>query len=83
MIYSSDKEKPTKEVEVSEKERNVFVLNDEEILTLSKWGLEIEKHYTERAGKAMPMDMEWPRTASRTNFLLFKRDPKQFSQKKA
>ena len=75
--------KPTKEVEVSEKERNVFVLNDEEILTLSKWGLEIEKHYTERAGKAMPMDMEWAKDGITNEFLLFKRDPKQLSQKKA
>ncbi len=59
MIYSSDKEAPTKEIEVSQKDRNIFVLNNEEILTLSKWGLEIEKHYTERAGKPTPMDMEW------------------------
>ena len=48
-----------KEVEVTEKERNIFVLNNEEILTLSRWALEIEKHYTEKAGKEMPMDMEW------------------------
>ncbi|MFA6405563.1 MAG: PEP/pyruvate-binding domain-containing protein, partial [Candidatus Paceibacterota bacterium] len=48
-----------KEVDVAEKDRNIFVLNDEEVLTLSRWALEIEKHYTERAGKPMPMDMEW------------------------
>ena len=48
-----------KEVEVTEKKRNIFVLNNEEILTLSRWALEIEKHYTEKAGKEMPMDMEW------------------------
>ena len=59
MIYSSDKEAPTKEIEVAEKDRNIFVLNNEEILTLSKWGLEIERHYSERAGKPTPMDMEW------------------------
>jgi pyruvate, water dikinase len=66
MIYSSSSKpiytepsRSTKEVEVTEKDRNIFVLTNEEILTLSRWGLEIEKHYTERAGKAMPMDMEW------------------------
>jgi len=59
MIYSSSKENPVKEVDVAEKDRNIFVLNDEEILTLSRWALEIERHYTERAGKPMPMDMEW------------------------
>lgn len=67
MIYASTssaqvhrgKQSPVKEVDVPEKERNVFVLNNEEILTLSRWGLEIERHYSERAQKETPMDMEW------------------------
>jgi len=66
MIYTSTSSvqahsvgKSTKEIETPEKERNTFVLNDEEILILSRWGLEIENHYTERAGKPTPMDMEW------------------------
>ena len=33
--------------------RNKFILNDEEILQLAKWAIEIEKHY------GMPMDIEW------------------------
>jgi len=59
MIYNSSKGNPTKEVKVAGKDRNIFVLADEEILTLSRWGLEIEKHYSEKAGREMPMDMEW------------------------
>ena len=66
MIYTStssvqvhDVTKSVKEIKVAPKERNIFVLNNEEILTLSRWALEIEKHYTEKAGKEMPMDMEW------------------------
>jgi pyruvate,water dikinase len=59
MIYSSSKGNSVKVVEVTEKDRNNFVLNNEEILILSRWAVEIEKHYTERAGKPMPMDMEW------------------------
>lgn len=59
MIYSTSKTSPVKEVDVAEKDRNIFVLNNEEILTLARWALEIERHYTERAGKPMPMDMEW------------------------
>ena len=41
------------EKEVSEEMRNKFILNDDEILQLAKWALEIEKHY------GMPMDIEW------------------------
>jgi pyruvate,water dikinase len=59
MIYSQSKENPTKEVKVEEKERDIFVLSNEEIIILSRWAVEIENHYSERAGKPTPMDMEW------------------------
>jgi len=50
MIYS---EKGTEQQEVSEEDRNKFVINDDEILTLANWACIIEDHY----GK--PMDIEW------------------------
>src|SRR3989344_343261 len=59
MIYFGSGKKPVKEVKTSKKERESFVLNEEEILILSRWGVEIENHYTEKAGKPTPMDMEW------------------------
>ncbi len=36
-----------------------FVLSDEEIMTLATWGAIVEEHYSERAKKWTPMDMEW------------------------
>ena len=57
MIYG--KETPTKIIETSQKEFNNFVLTDQEILKLASWAVEIEKHYTAKAGKWTPMDMEW------------------------
>jgi len=50
MIYG---EKGTEQQEVSEEDRNKFVINDDEILTLANWACIIEDHY----GK--PMDIEW------------------------
>src|SRR3989344_4029830 len=47
------------EVVVEKKDRENFVLTNEEILTLAKWAVEIENHYTQKAGKPTPMDMEW------------------------
>jgi len=44
---------PTRVEETSAEERARFVLNDEEILTLSRWAVTIEEHY------GQPMDMEW------------------------
>lgn len=59
MIYTEDSLKPTKNVETNKKERNSFALNDDEILTLAKWGMLIEEHYSKKYGKDMPMDIEW------------------------
>ncbi len=58
MIYQVG-EHPTKIIETTEKDRLQFVLNDQEILKLASWAVEIEKHYTQKAGKWTPMDMEW------------------------
>lgn len=43
----------TKNLRASEKERRKFALSDEQILTLARWGIAIEKHYQ------IPMDIEW------------------------
>lgn len=59
MIYSSQETKPTKIVETSPKERQTFTLNDQEILTLAKWGILIEEHYSKKNGRWTPMDIEW------------------------
>lgn len=48
-----------KEVSVSQVEQRKFSLSDEEILTLARWGLLIEKHYSQINNKWMPQDIEW------------------------
>jgi len=58
MIYGTGK-KPTVVVPVEEKERNKFVISDEEICTLAQWGVYIEEHYSEVHNKWTPMDTEW------------------------
>jgi len=53
LIYGNNPSKPTVGVKTTDKERQSFVLNDDEVLTLAKWAILIEEHY----GK--PMDIEW------------------------
>ncbi len=48
-----------REERVSREDRSRFVLEDEEILQLSRWAIAIEDHYSERAGVETPMDIEW------------------------
>jgi len=53
LIYATEGIIPTKEVPVPENERHQFVLTDDQILKLSRWGVIIENHY------GRPMDIEW------------------------
>lgn len=60
MIYAADGSKhPTKNVVVVPEERKKFCISDDEVLSLAKWACVIEDHYSEKAGKFKPMDMEW------------------------
>ena len=53
MIYTSDSDRPTRNVPTSRAERAAFVLGDPDILALARWACAIEGHYR------CPMDMEW------------------------
>ena len=53
--YASSGEETTENVDTTDEERAAFVLSDDEILALARWGVIIEGHY-ER-----PMDIEWAR----------------------
>ncbi|UFP94790.1 phosphoenolpyruvate synthase [Gloeobacter morelensis] len=46
-------------VETSPAERSSFVLEEAEILELSRWAVLIERHYSRVRGVNTPMDIEW------------------------
>jgi pyruvate,water dikinase len=48
-----------KEVRVPREERMRFVLSDDEVLELARSAVAVERHYSERAGRPVPMDLEW------------------------
>lgn len=53
MEYDARAEDNTRTMPTSMAQQQSFVLNDEEVMQLSRWGLAIEQHYR------CPMDMEW------------------------
>ena len=60
MIYAEGGSKEmTRNVPVPESDRRRFCLSDEDVLTLADYAIKVEKHYSAKAGHAMPMDMEW------------------------
>lgn len=59
LIYAKDKKSPVKTIGTSLEDRKKFCLNDEEILQLAKWAVDIEDHYSKKNKKWTPMDLEW------------------------
>ncbi|MEM4755733.1 MAG: phosphoenolpyruvate synthase [Candidatus Woesearchaeota archaeon] len=59
MIYDTHGNKHTKNVPVPPEQQKVFSITDDEILTLARWAVIIEDHYSQKRGKYTPMDMEW------------------------
>jgi len=59
LVYDLGGGKMVKNVPVAPEDRVRFALSDDEILTLARWGCEIEDHYTKQKGHECPMDIEW------------------------
>lgn len=59
LVYAEGGTKATREERVPLADRSRFVLSDDEVLTLARWGVAIERHFSARAGATIPMDVEW------------------------
>ncbi|MEM4260860.1 MAG: phosphoenolpyruvate synthase [Candidatus Woesearchaeota archaeon] len=82
MIYSHGGPKPTKNIPVSADDRKKFVINDDEILTLAKWACIIEDHYSSKAGKFKPMDMEWAKDGETEQLFIVQARPETVMSQK-
>ncbi|MCC6811505.1 MAG: phosphoenolpyruvate synthase [Deltaproteobacteria bacterium] len=49
----------TKNIDTPDAARAALALNDDDALALARWAVQIEDHYSKRAGKKTPMDIEW------------------------
>jgi len=49
----------TRNVPTPQADRDRFCLADEDVLTLADYAIRIERHYSQRAGRPVPMDIEW------------------------
>jgi len=60
MVYAQGGSRhTTRNVPTAEAERARFCIDDAEALTLADYAIKVEKHYSAKAGKPRPMDMEW------------------------
>lgn len=59
LVYDEGGSRAVKTVPVAAGDRARCALDDEEILTLARWGCIIEDHYSRVRGSLTPMDVEW------------------------
>ncbi len=65
MIYArAGRGSSTRNVPTTAAERSRFCITDDEVLQLAGYAIAIEDHYSEQAGEARPMDIEWAKDGS-------------------
>ncbi len=76
IVYGASGRKTTKTVATSKRERENFVLSDQDILTLARWAVAIEEHYRR------PMDMEWAKDGETGDLFLVQARPETVQSRK-
>ena len=59
VVYGAGAARSVREERVPREDRERFVLSVDEVLQLARWAVAIERHFSERAGRPTPMDVEW------------------------
>jgi pyruvate,water dikinase len=61
MVYGHDAVagQSTRNIHVEPGHRQRFCIDDDDVLELARCGVAIERHYSEKVGRPMPMDIEW------------------------
>ena len=60
MVYSEGAgRESTRNVPTPREDQKRFCINDAEVIELAECAVRIEEHYSSKAGRVMPMDMEW------------------------
>jgi pyruvate,water dikinase len=76
MVYAEGRGgQTTTNIPTSDADRSRFCVTDEEVLTLAGFGIEVERHYSKRAGHPMPMDIEWAKDGRDGNLYLVQARP--------
>ncbi len=59
LVYEEGGTRQTRSVPVPGEDRERFVLSDDDVLTLARWTVLVEEHYSKLRHTPTPMDIEW------------------------
>ena len=83
MIYGGgDSKVLTRNVEVPEIDSRRFCITDDEALTLAGYAIAIEDHYSNKAGEARPMDIEWAKDGNTGDLFIVQARPETVQSQK-
>jgi len=82
MVYSEDGSKRVKNIMTSKDDRERFILTDEEILIMARWGVIIEDHYSAVRKKWTPMDIEWAKDGTTNQLFIVQARPETIQSKR-
>jgi pyruvate,water dikinase len=75
LVYEAGGTRQTRSVPVLREDRERFVLEDDDILTLARWAVQVEEHYARLRGAASPMDIEWAKDGQSGELFLVQARP--------
>ena len=67
---------------VGDEERSRLSLQPEEVLTLARWAVVIEDHYSKKRGQPTPMDIEWAKDANTGELFIVQARPETVQSQK-
>ncbi len=75
LVYEEGGTRQTRSVPVPAEDRERFVLGDDDILTLARWAVLVEEHYSRLRGTLSPMDIEWAKDGRSGDLFLVQARP--------
>jgi pyruvate,water dikinase len=82
LVYDAGATGSVQTVPVSPEERARFAIDDDEILKLSRWACLIENHYSKKAGRHTPMDIEWAKDGRSGELFILQARPETVQSQK-
>ncbi|MFO0874526.1 MAG: phosphoenolpyruvate synthase [Phycisphaerales bacterium] len=83
LVYDDRVQPGVRTVAVAPADQARFSLADEEILLLARWATIVEEHYSARAGRDVPMDLEWAKDGRSGDLFLVQARPETVQSRRA
>ncbi len=83
IVYDEVGHRQVKTEPVPEAERARWSLSDEDVLTLARWSVRVEDHYTKKHGADTPMDIEWAKDGVTGELFLVQARPETVHSRRA